>query len=158
MNAFVPGNASDLPTSSRRSTPLSATMSATSIVPVQPWMVTASPETPRRSASGAHGERSSHSPTTIPVTRPACPKTLFEDTPTTWPPTLRIRRRVARPIPGPGAAAPRAGAAGATEAADGVGDAEPLAARAVHEQAGDHTGGRRVEGEQVEDRVGHRFG
>ena len=55
---------------SSRSTPLSATMSATSIVPVQPCTVIAFPATPRRSASGAHGERSSHSPTTMPATRP----------------------------------------------------------------------------------------
>ncbi len=58
-------------------------MSATSIVPVQPCTVTAFPATPRRSASGAHGERSSHSPTTMPATRPGCPNTLFELTPTT---------------------------------------------------------------------------
>ncbi len=72
MNAFVPTNASDFPMISSRSTPLSATMSAMSIVPVAPCTVTAfgAGRTPRRTASGAHGERSSHSPTQMPLTRP----------------------------------------------------------------------------------------
>ena len=40
------------------------------------------PAMPRRSASGVHGERSSHSATHIPTTRPGWPNTLFEFSPT----------------------------------------------------------------------------
>src|SRR5215204_2717864 len=106
MNAFVPGYAIDFSMSSTSSAPVSATMSAMSMVPTQPWTVTALPVPPRRSASGAHGDRSSHSPTTMPATRPGWPNTLFDETPTTWPATLRMTRRNARPIDGPGPASP----------------------------------------------------
>ena len=108
MKAFVPTKASDRPMICSRSRPLSATMSATSIVPVTPCTVTAllPGAAPRRSASGGQGERSSHSPTTIPVTRPGWPNTLFDEDPTLWPATLRMIRRVARPIAGPGPASP----------------------------------------------------
>ena len=81
-------------------------MSATSIVPTAPYTVTALPGTPRRSANGAHGDRSSHSATTMPTTRPGWPNTLFELTPTTWPPTLRITSRMAQPMAGAGPAWP----------------------------------------------------
>ena len=69
-------------------------------VPMAPNTVTASPATPRRSASGAHGERSSHSPNTMPATRPGCPHTLWDVKPIRWPATLRITRRRARPMAG----------------------------------------------------------
>ena len=70
----------------------------TFIVPIVPNDVTALPLTPRRSASGAQGERSSHSPVIRPAIRPGDPKVVCEVTPGTCPATLRMISRIARPI------------------------------------------------------------
>ena len=68
------------------------------MVPMVPYTVTASPFTPRRSASGAHGERSSHSPNRIPATRPGVPNVLCDVTLISCPATFLMISRIARPI------------------------------------------------------------
>jgi hypothetical protein len=78
------------------------------VVPIAPYTVTAFPATPRRSASGAQGDCSSHSPNTMPASLPGVPKTDCDVTPAVWPARFRMTRRMVRPIAGaPPPAPPR---------------------------------------------------
>ena len=52
----------------------------------------------RRAASGAQGDFSSHSPVTMPARRPGDPNVVWDVAPATWPATLRMISRMARPI------------------------------------------------------------
>ena len=114
------------------------------IVPIVLNAVTALPAIPaRRSASGAQGDFSSHSPIRSPAVRPGEPKVVCELTPATWPATLRMISRIARPIGiGPGR-----DAAGAAIA---IGDVERVAHRAVDDEAGIDRCGRRIDAVQFE--------
>ena len=74
-NPFDPEAANPRPMATASSSAVAASGSQMFIVPIVPNTVTASPVMPRRSANGAHGERSSHSPNTMPATRPGFPHT-----------------------------------------------------------------------------------